>query len=234
MAFITSVGDRNEVELFINGETATADVSEEERKDGPDQDLRDVLVRSRERSPDHKHRRHGRRNGSSSSSKYSRSSGSRSRFHSYSRNAKIPRVARKLPRANKFVLPKSGSKKSQKVKPTDISVDEFLAYNLRVALRLANTASGEYATCLSEYLEYQEYLVTMKCNYSDDAVLKFDDDFRRTAESDKLSLRDERCRKILADRYFHSASRKTKSEQAKTNGQLFRSKAATQPPYRKR
>lgn len=87
---------------------------------------------------------------------------------------------------------------SQNVKQTDIFVDKFLAYNLLVALRFANIVSGEYATFLSGYLEYQEYLVT-EVQPLRRRRLKFDDDFQRTAESDKLSSIDERCRKILAD-----------------------------------
>lgn len=70
-----------------------------------------------------------------------------------------------------------------------------MTYNLRLALRLASTLSGSYAACLVELLEYQEFLATMRSNYSDDAILRFDDDFRRTAKNEKPSLNDEKATK---------------------------------------
>lgn len=141
LAFVSSIGDRNEVELFINEEIVPVGNLEADSKPLVQQDLRKVLGRSRERSRSSQHCRHARRHRSSHSSK-SRSSGSRS--SSCSRLAKISQTARKLPRAHKYVLPKLGSEKSKKVKATDISVEEFFAYNLRLALRLARTVTGDW------------------------------------------------------------------------------------------
>lgn len=121
---------------------------------------------------------------------------------------------------------KLGTKGHQKSKPTNITLNEFFAYNLRVAARLSLKSSGEHAEALSEYLDYQEILTTMRCNYSDESVLKFDDDFRRTTASRKLPLNDEQVRKLFADKYFHAACRKVDKGQTSNNSktQLFRGK----------
>lgn len=89
-------------------------------------------------------------------------------------------------------MPKSDAKCKRKVRATDITVDELLAYDFRERVRLANKVSGTYAESLTEYLKYHEFLVTVRCTYKDEAILKFDDDFRRTADHEKISLSDER------------------------------------------
>lgn len=61
--------------------------------------------------------------------------------------------------------------------------------------------SGEYSKTLWEYLEYQEFLSKMRLNYTDESVLKFDDDFRRIAKNERLGLVDHCSRKVLADEY---------------------------------
>lgn len=82
---------------------------------------------------------------------------------------------------------------------------------------------------LVEFLEYLKFVANMRCNYSDESVLRFDDYFRRTAKSEGLPLHDERFRKTLGDKHFHSACRKPdlSFEQAKSSNQPFRAKGLT-------
>lgn len=63
--------------------------------------------------------------------------------------------------------------------------------------------------------------MTMRCNYSDESIIRFDDDFGRTALCEKIGLNDERYRKFLADRYFHAGSRRNETLVQNKN-QLFR------------
>lgn len=106
LAFVSLAADRNELEIFINEKTYG------DGKESPcatQQDLRDVLDHAREsRAKSHgsSRGRRERRHRSSLSSKSSNCSSSRS--HSSDRS-RLSTVARKLPCAHKFVLPKTGS-----------------------------------------------------------------------------------------------------------------------------
>lgn len=156
--FITSDCDRNTIEIFIAGfgKPAVSSVP----VDVPD--LRAALNRPQSRQSSSASKaprvsRHRNRHHSSSSRGESSNScsGSQSRSRSSDRLALLSRHARNLPCAHKFVLPKSNTKGHRKIRPTDISGDEFLCYNLRTATRLASTVSGKYASALVEFLEYQ-------------------------------------------------------------------------------
>lgn len=57
-------------------------------------------------------------------------------------------------------------------------------------MRLARTVTGDFADFLNEYLDYLEYLTTMRCNFNDDCFLSFDDEFRTGAKHEKFSLFD--------------------------------------------
>lgn len=80
----------------------------------------------------------------SSSAESGKSSGSCSRSRSRGRLARLTPKARNLPRPHKFAFFKTSSgKRRRKLSATDISVNEFFAYSLRTATRLAQTASGD-------------------------------------------------------------------------------------------
>lgn len=72
----------------------------------------------------------------------------------------------------------------------------------------------------------------MRCNYNGDAVLSFEDDFRRCARSEQFSLNDERIRKILTDRYFHAGTRKIDCMGERSQNQPFRDKGSSLPKRR--
>lgn len=123
------------------------------------------------------------------------------------------------------MLPKSSLKSTQKARATNITAAELLAYNLRACGRLAETVRGEYSRSFTEYLEYFKLISVMLCNYTHDSVLRFDEDnFRRTAKNEKVSLVDERYRKFLAVKYFYSDNRKFEPNEPRSRNQLFREK----------
>lgn len=236
LSFITLLSDRVEVELLISKKGRKALSTDSIEGEVEESDLRQLLNRSRQQSVQQpaqggsRSRRRERPRHPRSASK-SRSSSSRSR--SVGKLAELSKVANKLPRAHKFVTPRVALKSGKKLNATDLSVDDLLAYDMRVCVRLAEKVNGDYAQALLEYLEYHEFLITMRCNYTDDSILRFDDDFRRTALSEKVELSDERYRKILADRYFHFDARGRDSwEHGKS--QLFRGKGynSKYPKYR--
>ena len=58
-----------------------------------------------------------------------------------------------------------------------------------------------------EYAEYIQYVISRSIDYSVDAVLAFDNDFRNRVKFERSSLADSDCRRSVADRHFHAASR---------------------------
>lgn len=65
--------------------------------------------------------------------------------------------------------------------------------------------SGKY--CFSEYINSRKFSTTIRCNYSSESAIKFDDYFRRIAASEKLPLNGERLRELFADKYVNAACR---------------------------
>lgn len=202
LTFISLLADRNEVEIFFDeseGKPVLDDVLS-------NSDLRAMLDRSgqssRGRSAGKTRRRRERSHSTSVRSKSSSSSRSMSHSGSHDRSAKLGTVACNIPRTHRYVQPRNSLKKVKKVKPSDLTVDKLFAYDFRILLRLARMVSGDHADCLAKYAEFYEFLANMRCNYNDDAVLKFEDDFRRCAKSDQFSLNDERNRKFWLTNVF--------------------------------
>lgn len=162
LTFVTLLSDRIEVELLITTARRTSKNGKADAEAG-ESDLRQVLDRNRNQCAsqsgrvDSHHRPHARRHNSRSSSK-SDFDRSYSRSHSRSALAELSTQARKLPRAHKFILPKASFKTAKKLKPTDISVDELLAYDLRVCARLGGSLEDTYAVALLEYLDTTSFL----------------------------------------------------------------------------
>ena len=74
--------------------------------------------------------------------------------------------------------------------------------------RLAKKSSPEYQVVLVEYLDYLKFLVYRHRDYEENAVLRFDEEFRELANFKKFSLSDSSQRGSLSDKYFHAKSQK--------------------------
>lgn len=91
--------------------------------------------------------------------------------------------------------------------PAGILPDDFQTCNRRLALRSSYIVQAKYAPCLTVLRETHDFLATMRSNYTDEAVVEFDDDFEQTANSEQLYLDGKRqqfwiC--ILAYECFHA------------------------------
>lgn len=55
---------------------------------------------------------------------------------------------------------------------------------------MAKRLPAEYSDTVAEYLEYLEYLASVRSDFSDEAVLSFDEEFRQAVENGAPSLFD--------------------------------------------
>lgn len=84
--------------------------------------------------------------------------------------AKLSTSAGKLPQPHKFAYAKSGNLKNKKrINATDLSMNEFMAYRLKTSACLARLPKPSI-----EYLNYLEFLFSMRININDMAVLSYD------------------------------------------------------------
>ena len=158
--------------------------------------------------PPHRPKKH--RSHSSSSS-----SGESTVSESYDSSAsesdrELPLHARNLPRPHKFMAARLNNKgKERKPKALEIDMPEFLTESARLVRQLTDLPS--HRETAREYSAYVEYINQRNCDYTAVAVLRFDDDFRRRAKQLKLSLSEGDLRRSLSEKYFHAATRKSKS-----------------------
>lgn len=170
--------------------------------------------------------RHGSSGSNSSCS--SKSSSSRSRSISKVRHAQLFIKARNLPGPHKFVYRKSSNNKSKKkILPTDISTNGFLTYSLRTAGRLAKTLDGKYAKSWNEYIDYLNYLGTMRIDFSYTALLTFGGEYRRSAKSEGFNLTDSQQKNLISAKHFHFDTRRT-AVIINATSQLFRGSSGLQ------
>ena len=166
------------------------------------EDTRSVQSIASHKPTDMKHQSHSSSSGESSSDSDS-STDSES-------DHELPLHARNLPRPHKFMsarLSKEG--KERKPKALEIDMPEFLTESARIVRQLTDLPS--HSETAREYSAYVEYINQRNCDYVPSAVLRFDDDFRRRAKQLKLSLTDSDLRRSLSEKYFHAATRKSKS-----------------------
>lgn len=87
--------------------------------------------------------------------------------------------------------------------------------------RSSRSVTGEYAQSLVRCLEYLDFLSTMRINFSDQMVLTYDDNFWRSAASEKFRLGTTQEKNSIASKHFHSDMRKAAAPNKPTN-ELFR------------
>lgn len=69
-------------------------------------------------------------------------------------------------------------------------MDELILNSRTIAETLAEKEDGEHEETLQEYLSYLEYIMSMKCTFTDKAMTLCDDKFRRVARLKHFSLDD--------------------------------------------
>lgn len=84
----------------------------------------------------------------------------------------------------------------------NISANEFFSNSFCTANQLAITVTGQYALPLRNICPILKYLSSMRCRFTDQAVLLFDDEFRRLAKSEKFQLDDQEKRPLSARDIF--------------------------------
>ena len=181
-------------------------------------DARDVIEASRQHRQDKRSRGRDRRDSSgsstgSSSDRSSSRSRSRSRRRKHSRRSgesldrsrsekyRLSKHGYDLPRPHHVVKPDSLKGKDKRAKPEDLTAMEHIYGNVDTAHRLAKKIEGKHAPALQELLEYTGYQVRNFQSYKEEAVLLLDDEFRRQAKRDRLSLSDQAARDRLS--HFH-------------------------------
>ena len=80
-----------------------------------------------------------------------------------------------------------------------------MAESMRLLLLLVK--SDAHREVAVEFAEYVQYLTLRSIDYSTEAVLAFDSDFRSRVQFERITLADSDCRRSIADRYFHAATR---------------------------
>ena len=74
-----------------------------------------------------------------------------------------------------------------------------MAESMRLLVLLLKS-EAHYEVAL-EYAEYIQYLMSRSVDYSVEAVLSFDNDFRTRVKFERSKLVDSDCRRSVADRY---------------------------------
>lgn len=110
----------------------------------------------------------------------------------------------------------------EKVTPTEITGDEFFAGSIRVASCLAKHLTGEYSDTLQKYLDYLEFLASVRCDFTDESILSFDDEFRRAVRNEGLNLSEAQKKGAISAKHFRANTVKSVTSKQKSGSSLFR------------
>lgn len=112
------------------------------------------------------------------------------------------------------MVPKGVFKDQKTVKAIDITCNDLFARYIRTASQLSKGLAGTYAETLMEFLDYLQFLANRRCRFSDQGIILFDDEYRRFADLDQLSLADASSRFAIADDELNEESRRFRNYRA--------------------